>query len=89
MDIDLLLANLRRQYGVSAKFAKSVRPLLESAARSPAAKRDRLRALVERSFAVEARSQGAVRRVQLAEDKLKPNNLLLSMAELLHSWKTY
>jgi len=89
MDIDLLLANLRRQYGVSAKFAKSLRPLLESAARSPAAKRDRLRGIVERSFAVEARTQGAVKRIRLAEDRLKPNHLLLSVAELLHGWKTY
>ena len=84
MDIDQLLANLCRQYGVSAKFARSVRPLLESAERSPRSKQIRLRALVERSFAVEARNQPKVSKVRLKEDK--PGALLKSLAELLHGW---
>jgi len=84
MDIDQLLTNLRRQYGVSSEFAESVRPLLESAARAPKVKRNRLRALVERSFAVEARSLPKVQRVRLREDE--PVQLLQSMAELLHGW---
>ena len=84
MDIDRLLHNLRRQYGVSHKFAQSVRPLLESAARAPADKRNRLRALVERSFAVEARSQGKIRSVKIKNDH--PDSLLNTVAELLHGW---
>ena len=86
MNVEHTIDQLCRTYGVARKFGERLRPLLERASECPDAKRERLMALVERSFAeerrrIDARPQGVAARLSAPERKV-----LTTVAGILHGW---
>ena len=85
MDVNRTLFELCLAYRVPSAFGERLRPLLERAASSPPKKRERLLALVERSFAEEARREVREPRpaVHLSPEEL---SVLGTVAEILRTW---
>ncbi|HED67121.1 MAG TPA: hypothetical protein ENJ09_16390 [Planctomycetes bacterium] len=81
MDIDKTLETLRTHHGVSRSFAARLRPLVERAAACLPEKRQRLLAIVDRSFQAEAR------RRKRARSSGEPAPELTAVADILHDWK--
>ncbi len=85
MDVDETINELCRTYRVPRLFGERMRTLLERAAASPRAKRERLLGLVERSFEEEGRRHRLRRK---PSEFLSPQELKIvgAVADILHKW---
>jgi len=84
LDPDRILDELCRRHGVSRTFGERLRPLLDRARESNADARQRILALVERSFAQEAER---VRTEARSEARVVERKMLSSVAAILHDWE--
>ena len=84
MNVDDIILDLCRRFGVSKEFGRRLRPLVSRAQKSPSDARKRIMALVERSFAQEANRTQAESACPLPPADRK---LLGVVAGILHRWQ--
>lgn len=85
MDSRRLLQRICRRHGLAYDEATRLLPILRRAIRSPAEVRDRLLLVIERSLA--RRSAATARHAPDAVFRDLDDELLVSVAQVLHVWK--